>query len=388
MENYPKRTQNHGASAYIYIYISVPVGVPVFLRLAARICIYDMRARVGVCMCVCVCHRSAYLGKNCHWKIARSWQSGVAVRCGSTQNPVMPVFARLARPTVCTPMMATTFSSLKSHWKSPESTLHNSVKLMISFVPMGGPPRPFYQHNGFLIVHRRLRLFCCGQGKFLRGDSHEICRKITAETGSELMVIWKGWFEAAPCREILATPLPALSPRILGTRFTNYGLWMFWGELMVIWKRWFETVPCRANLKHPIFSPLYKNSRNTVYKLRFASLRRNWREKAKRWKVSARGSQQPGSESPLFQLLIPWLITDNLYGVASYMRAFLHTLDQSTWEVCKRPSVMKCLLTEIIATWSFQNESGRFLLQYINLDLCNGSTCWPGPFAGMCQGFG
>ena len=32
----------------------------------------------------------------------------------------------------------------------------------------------------------------------------------------------------------LATPFPALCPRILGTRFTNYGLRMFWGELMVI----------------------------------------------------------------------------------------------------------------------------------------------------------
>ena len=27
---------------------------------------------------------------------------------------------------------------------------------------------------------------------------------------------------------------PALCPKILGTRFTNYGLRMFWGELMVI----------------------------------------------------------------------------------------------------------------------------------------------------------
>ena len=41
---------------------------------------------------------------------------------------------------------------------------------------------------------------------------------------SELMVIWKGWFETAPCRATLAIPFPALCPRILGTRFTNHGL--------------------------------------------------------------------------------------------------------------------------------------------------------------------
>ena len=41
-------------------------------------------------------------------------------------------------------------------------------------------------------------------------------------SGSELMVIWRGWFETAPCRATLATPFPALCPRILGTRFTNY----------------------------------------------------------------------------------------------------------------------------------------------------------------------
>ena len=40
--------------------------------------------------------------------------------------------------------------------------------------------------------------------------------------GSELMVICKGWFETVPCRATLNTPFPALCPRILGTRFTNY----------------------------------------------------------------------------------------------------------------------------------------------------------------------
>ena len=40
----------------------------------------------------------------------------------------------------------------------------------------------------------------------------------------ELMVIWKGWFETVPCRVTLNTPLSALCPRLLGTRFTNYGL--------------------------------------------------------------------------------------------------------------------------------------------------------------------
>ena len=75
-------------------------------------------------------------------------------------------------------------------------------------------------------------------------------------------VIWKGWFETAPCRATLATPFPALCPRILGTWLTNYDLRMFWGELMVIWRRWFETVPCRKTLNTPFsrerqFSPKY-----------------------------------------------------------------------------------------------------------------------------------
>ena len=38
---------------------------------------------------------------------------------------------------------------------------------------------------------------------------------------------WKGWFETVPCRATLNTPFSALCPRILGTRFTNYGLRMF-----------------------------------------------------------------------------------------------------------------------------------------------------------------
>ena len=40
----------------------------------------------------------------------------------------------------------------------------------------------------------------------------------------ELMVIWKGWFETVPCRATLNTPFSTLCPRILGTRFTSYGL--------------------------------------------------------------------------------------------------------------------------------------------------------------------
>ena len=82
--------------------------------------------------------------------------------------------------------------------------------------------------------------------------------------GSDLMVIWKGWFETAPCRATLATPFPALCPRILGTQFTNYGLRVFWGELMMTWKRWFETVPCRANLNTP-FSTLCPRSLGTRF---------------------------------------------------------------------------------------------------------------------------
>ena len=84
------------------------------------------------------------------------------------------------------------------------------------------------------------------------------------------MVIWKGWFETAPCRATLATPFPALCPRILGTRFTNCGLRMFWGELMLIWKRWFETVPCRAPLNTPFSAlcPRILRTRFTNYGLR------------------------------------------------------------------------------------------------------------------------
>ena len=81
---------------------------------------------------------------------------------------------------------------------------------------------------------------------------------------------WKGWFETAPWRATLATPSPALYPRILGTRFANYGLRMFWGELMVIWKGWFETVPCRATLKTPFSAlcPRILGTRFTNYGLR------------------------------------------------------------------------------------------------------------------------
>ena len=84
------------------------------------------------------------------------------------------------------------------------------------------------------------------------------------------MVIWKGWSETVPCRATLNTPFPALCPKILGTRFTNYGLRMFWGELMVIWKRWFETVPCRATLNTPFpaLCPKILGTRFTNYGLR------------------------------------------------------------------------------------------------------------------------
>ena len=100
--------------------------------------------------------------------------------------------------------------------------------------------------------------------------------------GSELMVIWKGRFETAPCRATLATPFPALCPRILGTRFTNYCLRMFWGELMVIWKQWFETVPCRATLNTPFSAlcPRILGTRCTNYGLRVSGMREISR---KRW---------------------------------------------------------------------------------------------------------
>ena len=90
------------------------------------------------------------------------------------------------------------------------------------------------------------------------------------------MVIWKRWFETAPWRSTLATPSPALCPKILGTRFTNYGLRMFWGELMVIWKRWFETVPCRATLNTPFSAlcPRFLGTRFTHYGLRVSGFPR------------------------------------------------------------------------------------------------------------------
>ena len=103
--------------------------------------------------------------------------------------------------------------------------------------------------------------------------------------GGELMVIWKGWFETVLCRATLATPFPALCPRILGTRFTNYGLRVFWGELMVIWKGWSETVPCRATLATPFSAlcPRILGTRFTNYGLRVSglggflgSLKREW----------------------------------------------------------------------------------------------------------------
>ena len=106
-----------------------------------------------------------------------------------------------------------------------------------------------------------------GRGVASKGGKKE---KRTRENRSELMVICKGWFETAPCRVTLATPFPAHCPRILGTRFTNYGLRMFCGEVMVIWKRWFETVPCRATLNTPFSAlcPRILGTRFTNYGLR------------------------------------------------------------------------------------------------------------------------
>ena len=89
------------------------------------------------------------------------------------------------------------------------------------------------------------------------------------------MVIWKRWFETVPWRATLATPF-ALCPKILGTRFTNYGLWMFCGELMVIWKRWFETVPCRVTLNNPFSAlcPRILGTRFTNYGLRVSGIKK------------------------------------------------------------------------------------------------------------------
>ena len=110
--------------------------------------------------------------------------------------------------------------------------------------------------------------------------------------GNELMVIWKGWFETAPCRATLATPFPALYPRILGTRFTNYGLRMFWGELKVIWKGWFETVPCRATLNTPFSAlcPRLRGTRFTNYGLRVSG--NPWERREKRSKKRGNSLQR------------------------------------------------------------------------------------------------
>ena len=140
------------------------------------------------------------------------------------------------------------------------------------------------------------------------------------------MVIWKGWFETVPCRASLATPFPALCPRILGTRFTNYGVRMFWGEVMVIWKRWFETVPCRATPEHPIFSPLSKNSRNTVYKLRFAHL--NLHHNGMRpWNDCRATSQRLKDGCGFFLLTVgSFLLTVELFYLQLTIWAFLLTV--------------------------------------------------------------
>ena len=45
-----------------------------------------------------------------------------------------------------------------------------------------------------------------------------------------VMVIWKGWFETVPCRLTLNTPFSALCSGILGARFTDCGLRVFWAN--------------------------------------------------------------------------------------------------------------------------------------------------------------
>ena len=87
-----------------------------------------------------------------------------------------------------------------------------------------------------------------------------------------VMVIWKGWFETVPCRATLATPFSSpLSKNsrnpVYKLRFANV-LGRINGDLKrVIWD-----CSLQSDSEHPIFSPLSKNSRSTVYKLRFASL--------------------------------------------------------------------------------------------------------------------
>ena len=55
---------------------------------------------------------------------------------------------------------------------------------------------------------------------------------------NSVVVIWKGWFETVPCKAALNTPFAALCPRILGTRFTDYGLRVSRLTVCLFYLRW------------------------------------------------------------------------------------------------------------------------------------------------------
>ena len=157
----------------------------------------------------------------------------------------------------------------------PQNTVLLDMQANTWNVPVFGGPHKFARDCLFLEVALVGVVFIpcwCLRDAWQRGSNHN---NLPPPPGSELMVIWKGWFETVPCRATLATPFPPLCPRILGTRFTNYGLRMFWGELMVIWKGWFETVPCRAALNTPFSAlcPRIPGTRFTSYGLRVSGKR-------------------------------------------------------------------------------------------------------------------
>ena len=92
-------------------------------------------------------------------------------------------------------------------------------------------------------------------------------------SGSELMAIWKRviW----DCSLQSDSGHPFSSPLSKNSRNTVYKLRFanVLGRINGDLKKVIWDCSLQSDSEHPIFSPLSKNSRNTVYKLRFASLR-------------------------------------------------------------------------------------------------------------------
>ena len=117
------------------------------------------------------------------------------------------------------------------------------------------------------------------------------------------------WDTIASCRKILSPVARQAPTKVLPTqRCTSFSLHVvvllhlnFGSELIVIWKRWFEDCSLQSDSGHPFSSPLSKNSRNTVYKLRLANVlgRINGDLKTVIWDCSL----QSDSEHPIFSPL-------------------------------------------------------------------------------------